>query len=133
MDRAEQPVRVAQAFLEQVGQPFRAVGQELERVLGIVVLRQDDDPEVGVLGTQLVGKVDALGREGRGHADVEEHDVGAVLRPERAKAVGVPGGAGDRQAADLFEDRPRALAHQVVVVADQHARRPGARWVRGLL
>lgn len=124
-DRAQQPVGVAESLLEQVRQALRALGQQLQRILGVVMLREHHDAEVGVLGPQLEGQVDPLGGVGRGHPDVEQHDVGAVHLPQLTQGRRVTGGAQDLQAADLLQDRPRALANEVVVVADEDARRGG--------
>lgn len=128
-DRAQQPLRVPEPLLEQVRQPLGAVGQQLQGVLRVVVLRQDHDAQIRVLGTQLEGHVDALGGVGRGHPDVDQHDVGAVRLPHLTQRVGVARGAQHLQAADLFQDGLGPLAHQVVVVADEHARRGGDRTI----
>lgn len=37
-DGRQQPVGVPEALLEQVGQPLGALAEQLERVLGVVVL-----------------------------------------------------------------------------------------------
>lgn len=121
VDGVDQVVRVAEAFLQQVGQSLGALAEQLECVLRVVVLREHHDPHGRVLFPQLVGEVDALAGVGRWHADVEEHHVRPVGRPGRAQLVGVTGRRGHRQAADVLEHRPSALPHEVVVVAHEHA------------
>lgn len=129
-DGVQQLLGVAQALLEQVRQAVRSVPEQLQRVLRVVVLRQDDDAELGILGAQLEGEVDALAGERRGHADVQQHDVRGVGHPQLAQLVGIRCRAAHGQATDLFEDDAGALPHEVVVVAHERPDRVqrGTEW-----
>lgn len=118
-DGVQQLLGVTQSLLEQVRQAVRSLPEELQRVLRVVVLRQDDDAQLGILGPQLVGEVDALAREGRGHADVQQHHVGGVGHPQLPQLVGVRGRATHGQPTDLLEDDAGTLPHEVVVVAHE--------------
>lgn len=131
-DGVQQLLGVAQSLLEQVRQAVGPLPEQLQRVLRVVVLRQDDDAELGILGPQLVGQVDALARERRGHADVEQHHVGRVGHPQLAQLVGIRRRAAHGQAADLFEDDTGALPHEVVVVAHERPDRVQRGAERGL-
>ena len=69
-------VALGDAVLQQVGVAGRAVGEQRDRVLGVVVLREDDDAGAGVALAQLLGRVDALVLEARRHADVGDEHLG---------------------------------------------------------
>ncbi len=75
-DRPDELVAVADAVLQQVGVAGRAVGQQRDRVLGFVVLRQHDDADPGVLQADEPGRLDALVLEARRHPDVGDEHVG---------------------------------------------------------
>ena len=60
---ARELVALGDAVLQQVGVPGGAVGEERDRVFGIVVLRQDDHTGSGMALAQLLGRVDALALE----------------------------------------------------------------------
>jgi len=76
VDRLHQAVRVPEPFLEQVGDTGRALLEQLQRVLGIGVLRQHHDADVGMPVAHVMGELDPLGGVGRRHPDVEQHHVG---------------------------------------------------------
>ena len=65
--RARELVALGDAVLEEVRVAGRAVGEQRDRVLGVVVLREDDDAGAGVALAELLGRVDAL-RAGRSAA-----------------------------------------------------------------
>ena len=76
LQRGDELLDVGDALLEQVPAPRAAAGDEREGALGIRVLREDDDPEVGVGPPEALGRADALVGVGRRHPDVGEDDVG---------------------------------------------------------
>jgi len=67
------------AILQEVGKATVASAQERQRVRLVVVSRQDDDPGIGVHGSDGVSAVDPLELERRGHLDVGDDDVGEVF------------------------------------------------------
>ena len=79
VQRRDQLVDLADPFLQQVAEPGDAVGKQVERVVLLDVLREDEHAGLGELGADPLGRVDPLGGEGRGHPDVGEDRVGAVL------------------------------------------------------
>ena len=77
-------VAVADAVLQQVRVPGGAVGQQRDRVLGLVVLREHDDAGAGVALAHELGRLDALVLEARRHADVGDDDLRRGSRRRRA-------------------------------------------------
>ena len=71
-------VALGDAVLEQVGVAGGAVGEERDRVLGVVELREHDDPGAGVALADLLRRVDALLLEVRRHADVGDQTWGSA-------------------------------------------------------
>ena len=69
-DRVDQLVALGDVVLQQVAVAGRALGQQRDGVLGIVVLREDDDAGPGMALAHLLGGVDPLPVEGRRHPDV---------------------------------------------------------------
>ena len=64
-DGARELVALGDAVLEQVRVARGAVGEQRDRVLGLVVLRQDDHAGAGMALAHLLGGVDALALEVR--------------------------------------------------------------------
>jgi len=124
VDRLHQPVRVPEAFLEQVGDPGRAVLEQLQRVLGVVVLGQHDDADPRVAVPDVMGELDALGGEARRHPDVEQDDVRHRILEQLQERGSVAGGAEDLDARIRGDHRACALADEVVVLCD-HQRDAG--------
>jgi len=114
----DEPLGVPEPLLEQVGHPLRAVLEQLERVLRVGVLRQDHDARSGLAGADLAGELDALGREGRRHADVEQGHVRAVGGNLLAQLLGALGRGHDLELGLGGEHRPCPLTDQVVVLGD---------------
>jgi hypothetical protein len=122
VDGLQQPVGVTEPLLEQVGDAGRAVLEELEGVLGVVVLGEDHDPRAGVVASHPTRELDALGGEGGRHPDVEDDDVDRVEGEQFEEAVRVTCGAEDLEPVDGVEDGTGTLAHEVVVLGDQQGR-----------
>ncbi len=100
----------------------RAGAQCLEQVLGAVVHREHQDPHVGPRADDLAGSGDP-GHPW--HGDVEDREVDVVLErgPDRLDTV-----AGLRDDGEVrlgVDQEPEAVAHDVVVVGQQHAGRRG--------
>ena len=113
-------VALGQAVLQQVGVAGRAVGEQRDGVLGVVVLAEDHDAGAGLALADLLGRVDALALEGRRHADVADDDLGLVLGGRRQQ-LGVVGRLADDLDVGLAgQQRPHARAHEEVVVGQDH-------------
>ena len=118
VDGLHEAVRVTEALLEQVGDAGRAVLEQLQGVLGVVVLREHHDTDPRVAAPDVMGEIDALGGERRWHPDVQQHDVGDVVLEEPEQFRSVAGGP-DHLDARVGGDRgPSALPDQVVVLSD---------------
>ena len=113
-------VALGEAVLQQVGVAGRAVGEERDGVLGVVVLAQDHDAGAGLALSDLLGRVDALALEGRRHADVADDHLGLVLGG-RGQQLGMVGGLADDLDVGLAaQERVDARAHEEVVVGQHH-------------
>ncbi len=108
-DRSGELVALGDAVLQEVGVPGGAFGEQRHRVVGVVVLAEDDDAGAGVTLADLLAGVDALGLEVRRHADVADDDVGMGLA-----------GAGDERVVVLGD-----ADHLDVGVALQHGAHAG--------
>ena len=117
--RAGELVALGDAILQEVRVPGRAVGEERDRVLGVVVLREHDDAGAGVALAQLLGGVDALPLEGGRHADVGHEHLGRGGGGARDQLVVVAGGPDDLEVGLDREQRPHALADDDVVVGEE--------------
>ena len=85
------------------------------------MLREHDDAGAGMVLTQPLRDLDPLGRVRRGHADVEDHDVNLVLLEECLELLAVASGGDHLQVSGGIQDRPGALAHEIVVLGDQQS------------
>ena len=114
-------------LLEQVAEPRDPVGEQLEGVVLLDVLREHDDADGRVLGPDLLGRVDPLGRVGRRHPDVGEDGVRAVdSATDCEQRLRVGHAVDELDGVDLGEQAGDALPYQEVVVreddAEHHAR-----------
>src|SRR4051795_4452798 len=105
------------AFLEEVAEVLRRLGQQLRRDADLDVLGEEHDPHRGVAPANLVRRPDSLVGLGGRHADVHKRHVGLVLVDRGDQLVGVVG-LGDDVDAFAAQERGDALAHQPAVVGD---------------
>src|SRR3954452_11723325 len=77
-ERADEVLDVADAVLEQVAEPRRALGEHAHRGSQVDVLREDHDAGPRVPRADLVRGAHALVGVVRGHADVHDRDVGTM-------------------------------------------------------
>ncbi|GAA3076462.1 hypothetical protein GCM10020000_72380 [Streptomyces olivoverticillatus] len=120
---AQQLVEFADAFLEQVGQAVGAPPEEVEGVVLVGVLGQDDDADAGVVAADGVGRGDAFGVVARRHPDVGDDGLGPQPFDGVEEFGGVAHGRDDRDVPGVLQQPTGALAHQVVVLGDDHAHR----------
>ena len=116
-DGGRELVDVGDAVLEQVPEPVRAVGEQLDGVGVRDVLGEDEHAGVGVLGADLAGRPDPLVGLGRRHANVDDRDVGVVAAHLEHQLVGVPCLPDDLDLR-LLEQPREPLAQQRRVVGD---------------
>lgn len=116
VDGVDQLVGVAQALLEQVGHALRPLAQQLQGVLGVMVLGEDHDAQVGAVLAQRLGQHDPLCGVGRGHAHVEHDHVDVVAYQQVEHLCGLGRGAHHVDLVAAGEHRLDALADQVVVL-----------------
>ena len=122
----DRPVVVADALLEEIAEPRRAVLQQLEGVAVVGVLGQHEDADVRVPAADLVGRLDALHVVRRWHPDVGDHGVGAQLVDLLRSASGPIDGGDHLELAAELEDRADPLAVHLVVLGDHHPQRHAA-------
>ena len=99
----------------------RPVLEQLVRVGLLGELRQDDDPDVGMVGPDAPGRVDALGRVRRWHPDVGEDGLGLQFLDGRHELVERARRADQLHLVGRLEQRGRPLSHEVVILREDHA------------
>jgi hypothetical protein len=118
LEGVDELLHVGDAALEQVPDP-PAAGQQLHGVVDLDMGRQDQDAGLRVLLADLPGRLQALGGVGRGHADVDHHQLGWLRVDEGQELAGVAGLAGHLEAG-AFQEAGQALSEQDVVVGQDH-------------
>ena len=79
-DGIDQLVALGDMVLQEVAVPGRALGQERDGVLGVVVLREHDHAGPGMALAHLLGRIDPLTVERGRHPDVGHQDLGRQHR-----------------------------------------------------
>ncbi len=86
-DGIDQLVSLGDVVLQEVAVPGRSFGQQRDGIFGVVVLGEDDDASARMPLAHLLGCIDALSIESRGHPDVGDEDLRAAgsspLQPPR--------------------------------------------------
>src|SRR3954453_3562301 len=112
---------VRDAVLEQVADALRVVGQQLERVGLLDVLREHEHAGLRLLGTDGRGRPQTLVGLRRRHPDVDQRDVGLVGADLAQQVLRVSGLADDVHAG-LLQQAYDALTQQDAVLGydDSH-------------
>ena len=122
-DRARELLDVGDAVLEQVPDRARVLADQLERVVGLDVLRQHEHADVGMRLADLDRRAQSVVGVGRRHADVDDRDVRAMRADLAEELVGITGLRYHVEALGL-EHADHATAQQDVIVGDHQAQRP---------
>src|SRR4051812_4686088 len=123
-DRIGERLDVADALLEQVPDAVGALADELERVLGLVVVGEHEHAGLRALTSQLDGRAEPVIRIARWHLDVDEGDVGPVGERFAEKVLGVAGARRDLETG-VSEQARDPFSQQYIVLADDHTQRAG--------
>ena len=91
------------AFLHQIADAFGLGFDELERVVGLEVLREDEDGGARVARTDFAGCAQSFVRMGGGHPDVDEGDVRVQVADAAKQGICV---------ADLIDDLDAVFREQ---------------------
>src|SRR5690606_19991711 len=112
-------IDMGDTVFQQIADPADAAGEQFERVAVLDVLGEHHDTGLGVARLQAQRRVDALGGEGRWHADVDQHQVGHLPRHGVLDLDGAADGGED--AVALVGEQPcQPLAQQRRVLTDHH-------------
>ena len=104
--------------------PFGTVADEIKRVASVEVLREDQNPDVRLLGAYLLRGAQAIvGVPGR-HLDVGDDHVGLVGAGLADQVGRVGSYAGDLEPR-LLEDRHDPFENQRLILSDDHPHRLG--------
>jgi hypothetical protein len=116
----EQLVDAADPFLHQVADSFGLGFDELERVVGLEVLREDEDGGAGVVRADLAGRAQSFVRMRRRHPDVDEGDVRAEVADAPEQGICVAHLVDDLDAV-FREQASNSFADERCVVGDYDA------------
>ena len=115
-----EPVAVADAVLQEICVTGRALGEQRDRVLRLVVLREDDDAGARMPLAHELGRLDPLVLEVRRHADVGHDDLRLGLLGAGDEPVEVLGDADDFEIGLRGKQRAHAFSHEQRVVGEEH-------------
>ncbi len=104
-------LHVGDAVLEQVADALGALRQELHRVTGLDVLREDEHARLRVLLANLLRRLQPLVGVRRRHADVDDRDVRLVRAHLQQQLFGVARLTDDLETA-VFEQACDALPEE---------------------
>ncbi len=113
-------VALGDPVLEEVCVPRGSVGEQGDRVVGVVVLREDDDSGARVPLAELLGGVDALLLEARWHADIGHEHLGSGGLGTGDQGVVVVGRTHHFDVVLEPEERAHPLPHDDVVIGQEH-------------
>ena len=121
---------VGDALLQEVADADSAGCEQVARVALLDVLREHEDRRLGDAGARLDRGAQALVGVGRGHANVDDREIGAVTLDGDEERIAVPDALDDLDL--LVGEQPReALAQQHRVLCDHDAHGSSARTIVG--
>ncbi len=100
----------------------RARLERREQRLVVRVCREDEHLDVGEVGADAAG---CFGAVEAWHAQVHEHDIGALTTRVLHCLDAVRRDAHDLDAVDQADEHRQPVAHHPLIVGDQHANHPG--------
>ncbi len=115
--RVGEVVELHHPLLEQVADAGRIVPDQVDRVASLDVLREDEDRDGRMVRPDPAGRLEALGRVGRRHPDVDDREVRALAIDEGQQAGHVIGLADDLEAGG-GESRREGLAEEDGIVGE---------------
>jgi hypothetical protein len=98
-----------------------ALPEQRDRVLLVVVRREDDDAGLRVLGPDPPGGLDALRRVRRGHPDVGQDRVRPVLLDRGQQLVEAGDARDEVDRLDRLQQGRCPFPDQVVILGEDHA------------
>ena len=113
------------ALLQEVAAPLAALGQQVEGVFHVGVLRQHHDPELGMGTPQGARGSDAFVGKVRWHAHVGEHHVGIDRFDQREQVVVGRGDPREGDVVEALQERGDAGAKEVAVLGEDDAKWSG--------
>ena len=125
-DRVDELIALGDMVLQQVAVAGRTLGEQRHRVLGVVVLGEDHDAGARMPLAHLLGRVDALPIEVRGHPDVGDQDLGVQRGGFLHDLVVVGGDPDDPEVLVPLDESPNTLANDEIVVGQDHRDRARA-------
>ena len=124
-DRVDELAALGDVVLEQVAVAGRSLGQQRDRVLRVLVLREHHDPGPRVALAHLTGGVDAFALEAGRHPDVGDEDLRLGGLGPADQLVEVGRHPDHLQVFTGVDEGADALAHDQVVVRQEDADRAG--------
>src|SRR6188508_1161816 len=121
-DRIGEVADPGHMLLEEIADRGRALTQEVDGVPRLDDLREDEDADGRVGASDLARRLEALGRVGRRHADIDHEDVRARCADELDEPVDPVGLADDLEPAGS-ERRRDGLAQEHRVIGEDDAQR----------
>ena len=109
-DGPKQLIAFRDSILQEVRVTGRALAQQRNRVVGLVILRQHDDPGSRVALAHLLGGLDPLALKGRRHPNIGYDHLRCRLLGTGHKPLVVSGHPDDLEIRGGTDQRPNALS-----------------------
>ena len=120
MDCGDELLDIAHSILEQVANSLSGVGKQLQREPELDVLRQDEDTNLLVVGTDLERRAQPLVAVRRWQADVDDGNVGCRAA-HQGEQIGCRVTATDDLESLVEQQAFEALAQEHAVLGDHDA------------
>jgi hypothetical protein len=119
-DGVSEDLDIANAFLKQVANARSAVADEVDRVMLLIVLREQQDAGSGKATSQFKRGLQAVVAPAGWHLDIDDRDLGMMGERLTEEVAGVAGLRSNVKAGFGKQQRD-ARSEQNVVFADDHA------------